>query len=238
MKTAGVLGGMGPEATLDFMSRVMANTPAECDQDHLRMLVDHNPTLPNRHAAIAGDIPSVGPLLAEMAAGLQTAGADFIVMPCNTAHAFADDIRAAVTVPFLNLVDISVSAAVNTGARKIGVMAAKGCLAAGLYQQSLTRHGLEPILWADAELQQFMALVYRIKAGARDAGIGQTMEELASKLIAQGATSLIAACTEIPLVYEQQRCEVPLLNSTELLAQHTLLFAQGINHAPVSLPTG
>jgi aspartate racemase len=191
------------------------------------MLVDHNPTLPNRHAAIAGHGASVGPLLAKMATGLQAAGADFIVMPCNTAHAFADEVRAAITVPFLDIIEISASTAAEARVGKAGVMAAEGCLAAGLYQRALAQRDIEPVLWTAAELQQFMEVVYRIKAGERGVALAGLVDGLAQALVDRGAELLIAACTEIPLIFQQDHCPVPLLASTELLARNTVLFARG-----------
>ena len=108
-RLAGVIGGMGPEATIDFMSRVMACTPAITDQDHIRMLVDHNPRIPSRQQAMRGEGQDPGPVLASIAAGLQAGGADFIVMPCNLAHAWASDIEAAITIPFISIVNESVA---------------------------------------------------------------------------------------------------------------------------------
>ena len=85
---------MGPEATVDFMAEILAATPATEDQDHLRLLVDQNPQLPSRQLALAGAGESPGPQLAAMAQGLERGGADFLVMPCNTAHAYRDEMVA------------------------------------------------------------------------------------------------------------------------------------------------
>jgi len=109
-KVVGVIGGMGPDATVDFMSRVIAFTEATRDQDHVRMLVDNNPAVPCRQEALLRDGKDPGPVLAGMARGLETAGADFLVMPCNTAHAFADVVRDAVSIPLLSIVDTTVAA--------------------------------------------------------------------------------------------------------------------------------
>jgi aspartate racemase len=226
-KTVGVLGGLGPDATVDFMAKVIAATDARDDQEHIRMLVDHNPPVPNRHDAIAGKTPGVGPELASMAAGLEQAGADFLVMVCNTAHAWTEDIRAAVDIPFISIVDVCVEALADTGARNVGVLAADGCLRAGLYQAALAEAGYDPVLWSDAELEQFMALVYRIKAGERGREVTDGMGHLAHALVAAGAEILLAACTEVPLVLEPARSPVPLLSSTDLLAHHTVQLAQG-----------
>src|SRR4051812_27943024 len=102
----GVLGGMGPAATVDFLRRVVAATPATRDQDHLRLLVDSNPAVPDRTAALLGAGPDPTPVLVAMARGLEAQGADLLVMPCNTASAFADGVQRAVTVPLLRWPDV------------------------------------------------------------------------------------------------------------------------------------
>ena len=232
MPLAGVMGGLGPAATVDFMSRVMAATEASRDQDHIRLLVDHNPTVPDRHRAIAGDTPSVAPELVAMARGLESAGAEFLVMVCNTAHAYVDDIRAATSIPFVSIIDVTVEA-LGEAPLEVGVMAAEGCLAAGLYQAALVQAGHQPVLWNDAELEQFMDLVYRIKAGELDANIGAAMSRLAASLEFAGAEALIAGCTEIPLVLDGAALGLPLFSSTDLLVERTIELARG--HTP--LPT-
>lgn len=225
-KTAGVLGGLGPESTVDFMARVLAATAAGTDQDHIRMLVDHNPGVPNRHDAIAGRSASVGPQLAAMASGLERAGADFLVMVCNTAHAWTGDIRAAVDIPFISIIEVTVEALAGSGADRVGVMAAEGCLQAGLYQDALAAAGYQAVLWSDSDLQRFMDLVYRIKAGAHGARESADMLGLAAGLADAGADILIAGCTEIPLVLKA--APVPLLSSTDLLAHRTVQLAKDL----------
>ena len=108
-KIVGVIGGMGPEATVDFMARVLAFTDGSEDQDHARMLVDNNPKVPSRQLALLDDGENPGPVMADMARGLETAGAEFIVMPCNTAHAYAAAIRDAVSIPLVSIVDLTVA---------------------------------------------------------------------------------------------------------------------------------
>lgn len=226
-KTVGVLGGMGPEATVDFMSRIIAATEASSDQDHIPMLVDHNPAIPNRHDAIAGKTPSVGPELAEMAQRLEAGGADFLVMVCNTAHVYSDDISAAVSIPFISIIDVTVEALAGRSVQSVGLMAADGCIQAGLYQSALAAAGYDPVLWSAAELEEFMALVYRIKAGERDDDISKILSKLTASLVFGGAELLIAGCTEIPLVLPAENAPVPMLSSTDLLVQRTIEFARG-----------
>jgi aspartate racemase len=162
-----------------------------------------------------------------MAVGLERAGADFLVMVCNTAHAYAAEIEAAVSIPFVSIVEVTVEALAPTGARRVGVMAAAGCLQAGLYQRALLRGGYEPLVWNDDELDSFMAAVYRIKAGQRGPALEQTMLELADSLASRGAEALIAGCTEIPLILDGRQAPVPMLASTDILVSRTIELATG-----------
>ena len=137
----GVMGGMGPQATVDFMAKLVAKTDASCDQDHIRILVDHNPAVPNRHTAISGDAKPVIDALVAMARTLERAGADFLVMVCNTAHAFQSEIGAAVDIPFVSIVDEVVSelGLHSPAAEGVGIMAAQGCLRAVLVRPAANR---------------------------------------------------------------------------------------------------
>jgi aspartate racemase len=216
---------MGPQATVDFMARVIAATNAATDQDHIHMIVEHNPQVPNRHAAIAGTAPSIGPDLAAMARRLEGAGADFLVMVCNTAHAFADDIRAAVTIPFVSIIDVVMEALAGHSARRVGLMAAEGCLQAQLYQQALERDGHEAVLWNNEELARFMDIIYRIKSGDRADDIASGLRRLAAELEFRGADILVAGCTEVPMFLDHSDTTVPMLSSTDLLVRRTIELA-------------
>ena len=236
-KVAGVLGGLGPEATVDFMSKVIARTIAintannktVQDQDHIRMLIDHNPTVPNRHDAIRGEGEDVGAHLADMARRLENAKADFVVMVCNTAHAFQADIEKAINIPFISIIDEVIAEVENTQSKdtKIGVMATQGCLEAELYQKSLNAAGYESVIWNDGELADFMDIMYKIKSG--DTGEQVQQETLASAqvLIDKGAGVLIAGCTEIPLVLHQDALTVPLLSSTDIMVDRVIDYSLG-----------
>ena len=227
-RTVGVIGGMGPAATVDFLAKLIAATPAERDQDHLRVLVDSNPKLPNRNAAIAGTGPSPGPALAAMARGLERSGAEMLVMACNTAHAFAGEIAAAVSVPFLGMIDAAADvAAIRAPAGGgVGLLAADGCLDANLYQDALAARGLAPVVLDRAGRDRFMTAVYRIKAGDLSTEVRTEMKALAAALVAAGADVLLAACTEVPLALGAADADRPLVDSTEALVARTVAFAR------------
>jgi aspartate racemase len=228
-RTAGVLGGMGPEATVDFMAKVIALTDASCDQDHVRMLVDHNPHVPNRQDAILGDGEDPGPVLADMAADLEASGADFLVIPCNTAYAFEDAILAATHIPLISIIGVSIAAAAERapGVERIGVLATDGCLRSGVFQAGLEAAGLAAELPSADELREVMALVRTIKAGKQSEATGRAMANLAEALVSRGAGAVIAGCTEIPLVLDQGAVSVPLISSTDALAEITVKLATG-----------
>ena len=135
-KIAGVMGGMGPDATVDFMSKVIAITDSGRDQDHVHMIVDQDPTVPNRQAAIESGKDDVSPHLAAMAKRLENAGADFLVMVCNTAHVFLDGVRNSTSIPFISIIDETIAEIdkLCVDAKTVGIMATDGCLDTCFFQ--------------------------------------------------------------------------------------------------------
>ncbi len=233
-KTAGVMGGMGPDATVDFMARVIALTDSGNDQDHIHMIVDQDPTVPNRQRAIREGLNDVTDALGAMAKRLEDAGADFLVMVCNTAHVFLDGVHANTNIPFISIIDESVNEIdrVCPDARIVGVMATDGCLDTGIYQDAITASGREALVPEGAEMEQLMSLITAIKAGNQGEDIRRSMQASAIALIEQGADVIIAGCTEIPIVFEGQNCSVPVIGSTNVLAQCTLDLAKGVKPVP------
>lgn len=225
-RIGGVLGGMGPAATVHFMARVQALSGALRDQDHVRLIVDLNPRVPDRNAASAGKGDSPESVLAAMTEGLERAGAEFIVMPCNAAHAHAAAIKAATRLPFFSIIEETANEVSRLGATTAGILAAGACLEASLYQDALIARGIEPVVPHAAAQDAFMALLYRIKAGDLDAEVGAGMRALADALIEAGAEAVIAGCTEIPLVLGADDIAVPLIDSTDALARATIAAAR------------
>jgi len=234
-RLVGVIGGMGPEASVDFMSRVIAGTPAKTDQDHVRMLVEHNPRIPSRQRAMCDEGDDPGPVLASIAARLQASGADFVVMPCNAAHAWQDDIVAALDIPFISIIEASVSKALQLAPDNsaVGVLTTPGCFAAGLYQKALVDANREAVLQAQDELAAAIAWIEHIKAGDKSEPVVAGLFELAERLVSRGAKSLIAACTELPLVLEPSMFTVPLVSSTDALAERTVTLALSEEPLPI-----
>ena len=225
--TVGVLGGMGPEATIDFLQKVVSYTPARVDQDHLRLLIDNNPKVPNRQAAILHEGENPGPILASMAKGLETQGADFLVAPCNSADAFLDHVRNAVSIPVISIVDVTASRAAAGGFARVGILATDGCLAAGSYQSALEDRGLRWLVPQSSHEARLMRAIAAIKAGEKTSPIHQELIEVASALVERGAEAIISGCTEIPLLLTSRDLPVEILSSTDVLAQTVVKVATG-----------
>jgi aspartate racemase len=204
-KTIGILGGMGPEATAHFFSLIIKHTAAAKDQDHLPVLIYNLPQIPERTPAILGQGPSPVPLLRKGARTLARAGADFIVIPCISAHAFLPEIRRASPVPILSLVDESLAGAKKQKPRlrRVGLLASTGTVRSGLFTKTFAKAGIEIITTTEKEQSRVMEAVFGkggVKAGFTEGQPRKLVLDVARRLIKRGAEAVIAGCTEIPLV--------------------------------------
>lgn len=211
--TLGVLGGMGPAATVEFLARLQSYTPAEKDQDHIRVIADINPKAPDRNAPGSG----AGGVLAEMAGALHGAGAEVLAMPCNTAHAHADLIQRASGLPLIDMIDLGAEAARQSGSVRAGVLGAKGALR--LYREYLAARGMGLVALPPERQEAFMVTLYRIKAGDLGDDVKRELQGHAEALRLLGAEVLIAGCTELPLVLEDDDVSLELIDPGDLLAR-------------------
>ena len=226
-KVVGIIGGMGPEATVDFMRRVIAKTPAQDDKDHLRMLVDNNPKIPSRIAALiegTGEDPS--PVLCEMAKGLQAQGADFLVMPCNTAHYYLGKIARSVQIPVLDMVELSVQKllTLDTRPRRIGMLASPAVRLVGLYDRRFKRVGLEAIYPGQQHESELLAIIKAVKAGQLGAQHRKDYAKIAAAL--GDADAFLIACTEFSVMGPPEGIVRPIFDSMDVLADATLATAR------------
>jgi aspartate racemase len=230
----GVIGGLGPEATHDFFGKVLTHSRAKSDQQHLHLIIENNPKIPNRNDAIAGTGPSSGPALAAMALNLENAGADFIVMACNTAHAFEGEIRSAISTPFVSIIREVVADVMRNhkGIRRVGLLAAQGCINSRVYHDAFHHENVEVVTLDEASQSEFMQVLYRIKAGERTTAIKNAMRGFAKQLVLQSVDVLVAGCTEVPLVLDSQSSPLPLVDSTDVLAKRCVIYARKIEILP------
>jgi aspartate racemase len=222
-KTIGVLGGMGPESTAELLVWITRCTTAAREQDHLRVLIDSNPKIPNRtEALLSGRLGPVIEAMAETALALERAGAEIIGIPCNTAHAFLGDVRKAVGVPVVDMVDETARRASELfgPTSAIGLLATDGTLRSRLYHEALERHGLAGIGPPTAGVQNAVmdALdAVKLHGVSEDAYLALAIG--VRDLVGHGVTALIAGCTEVSLVLRRHQPELPWLDALQVLAE-------------------
>lgn len=228
-RTVGVLGGMGPRATVDFFQKLTDLTPARRDQDHLRVIIDSRPQIPDRSAFLFGGGEDPTPWLVESAQTLEAAGAELLVIPCNTAHAFLDAIRRSVGIPVLDITEVVAEEACRTvpGLRVAGVLATGATVRVGLYHRAFERRGVR-VLAPEPDDQGIVdRAIYAVKAGDLGPRVREEVRRVGHRLMAQGAEAVILGCTEVPLVVDPGEWAVPVLDSTRILAQATVRAALG-----------
>lgn len=204
LKTIGILGGMGPAATVDLMNRIISLTDAERDQDHIPMLVDNNTRIPDRTEAIlhGGESP-VSEMLAS-AERLEAAGADFIVVPCHTAHYFVPQIEQRIGIPILDMPTEAAKLLKLKDVKRASVLATDGTVESGLYGAALERMGIQTVYPDEEEQRLVMSLVYDyIKRGVTDPSRlpKDAVTRMVGNLSRRGAEVLLLACTELPIAF-------------------------------------
>lgn len=218
----GILGGMGPAATADLYTKIIAATPAERDQDHLHVVIWADPTVPDRSTALlhGGEDPT--PWLRRGAEMLVAMGASFIAVPCNTAHAFLPRIAGSIPVPFLHMMEETATAieVAHPTIERVGLLATSGTVAAGLYQEWFARHHIE-VVAPDDETQDrcVMRAIHLVKSGRTGGEVTALVGEAARQVIDRGAQAVIAGCTELPLVFNDGDASVPVIDPTMVLAR-------------------
>ncbi|MBL4954787.1 amino acid racemase [Neobacillus sp. YIM B02564] len=225
MKTVGIIGGMGPLATVDLMTKMILLTPAKNDQEHIHMIVDNYPQIPDRTSAIIEDGINPLPFMIQSARRLEMAGADMLAIACNTAHYFLPDIQAAVSIPIINMPKETVNYIKETGLKRIALLATDGTLATKLYQNYLSEGKITVLIPDEMTQARVMEGIYAVKSG-------DTMEakeillQAAETMITAGAEAVIAGCTEIPCVLSEQD-GINVIDPSFILARRIVDLASG-----------
>ncbi len=232
MKTIGVIGGMGPGATLDLFQKIIQSTPADRDQDHLHVIIDNLPQVPDRTAYLLAGGESPLPYLIRSAERLVGSGALALCMPCNTAHYFVEEIRKTVPVPFLSIVESALQEIreCHPRAGKVGLMATKGTTAGKIYHNLFEREGLEILPLSPGFEEALMDIIYGVKAGRLQEKV-DNFQKCLNAMAQMGAEVIIAGCTEIPLLIPFVEVPVPVVDPTLALAKNAVRFAKGASGA-------
>ncbi len=227
MKTVGVLGGMGPLATVDFLNRLVKLTPVHKDQEHIKLIIYMNPQIPDRTRAIMKKGKSPTTELKKSLRLLENSGADFIVIPCVTVHFWLNEARKAVRIPVLDIVELVITnIKKKKGIKRVGILATTGTLSTEILQRPLLDLGYQVII-PEREIQKnlVMKTIYGIKKGKPNRKMKPLFRKSCTHLIKKGAQLIILACTELPILYSGFRSSIPILDINELLALETIKYA-------------
>lgn len=242
MKLVGILGGMGPEATVLLMQKIILAIPARDDADHIPLLVDQNTQVPSRiRHLIEGTGDDPGPVLAAMARRLQAAGADALAMPCNTAHHYAPGIRDAVSVPLIDMIALSVrhAAALVGAGGTVGILASPAVKRIGLFDRAFADFGIRPLYAQDED--STLATIRQIKALGAIVQAREALTAASADLLARGAQVQMIACTEFSLISDATAGGCTAFDTLDQLVGGIVAFANsgsiGQNKANAESPT-
>lgn len=228
-KTIGILGGMGPEATIDLYHRIIRATPVNSDQDHIKTIIFSNPKIPDRTNAILNNGKSPIPELVSSATMLKKAGADFLIMPCNTAHYFIDDLKKKIDIPIIHMINLTSKyiAEKYPMIKKIGLLATDGTIQSGIYNESLTNLGIHVLIPSNNKQKLVMNAIYNhIKTGELESG-RLILKKVGKGLEKTGIGLIISGCTEISIVLKNEELDIPILDPMQILAEYSVNVALG-----------
>lgn len=199
-KTLGIIGGVGPLATMFIGEMIVRSTKAEKDQDHVNMIITNNTNIPDRTAYIVGDSQEDPvPEIVSDTKKLEVAGADILIIPCNTAHSFFTQIQEQSNLPFINMIEETAKRVAKDGAKRVGILATTGTITTGVYQSALEELAITPVIPKPPIQEIVMSLIYDdIKAGKpADSQKWSAIEKAMKQL---NCDVLILGCTELSIV--------------------------------------
>jgi len=226
MKTIGIIGGMGPLAAARLFQRIVILTKAECDNEHIPLLIDNNTCIPDRtrHILFNGDNP-LGEMV-KSAKRLELMGADAIIIACNTAHYHYDEIVKAVNIPIINMIEETARYILKNfpEVKCAGLLATEGTCRAGIYSSVFCRMGLELVLPEADEQKHIMELIYNVKSYGENVDPENTAK-VVKALEKRGAQVMILGCTELPIVFSKFDICRRYVDSLDVLAMSAITFA-------------
>ncbi|NLL81731.1 MAG: amino acid racemase [Tissierellia bacterium] len=225
MKSIGIIGGMGPLATCDLFGKIINNTNARIDQDHIHVYIDNNTEIPDRTAAILYGGKSPVAQLVRSAIKLESMGADALIMPCNTAHYFYDEVIKYVNIPMIHMPKETAREIKANKYKKVAILATEGTLQSGIYQKAFDEEEINYLIPSESQQKPIMKIIYDgIKAGNYGIDIRDFYDVL-DDMFDKGAEAVVLACTELPLAFDKFEIDYPNIDPTEILAKAAIRFA-------------
>lgn len=226
-KVIGILGGMGPYTTVDSFRRILDLTPAKKDWEHLRIIIDNNPKIPSRSRAVLYGEASPVPMMRETVQNLERAGADFIIIPCNTSHFFYEDVQDAVHIPILHIIEETINYILRKSPdiKRIGLLATYVTVREGLYSKALDKREITTIIPSEEEQSVVSAAIEEVKIGRNGEETKERIIAIAERIIESGAECIILGCTEVSIILKDGDLPVPIIDSNQVLAERAVTLA-------------
>lgn len=225
-KTIGILGGMGPLATVDIFHKIVSLTKANSDQDHIHIIIENDPGTPNRLDFLLRDGESPEKHLIQLATKLEMMGADVLIMPCNTAHYFYDTIKKHLGIDFINMIDETAKEIKQTSpsCKKIGLLATKGTYYTGIFEKVFSPYEIEVII-PNLEDQQYIAdLILAVKIGQTTFDL-TNIHQVLENLKRANMDVLVLGCTELPIAFQMFDIKEKFIDPTTVLACSAIRYA-------------
>lgn len=223
MKKVGILGGMGSLATADLFRKIIKMTNATCDRDHIHILIDNNTEIPDRTSFILGHGEDPTYELIKSATTLESMGADFIIIPCNTAHHFYDAIQSSVSIPVVNMIEETAKYvdSMMLDVKKVGLISTTGTIYSRVYDSILHKYGFE-VIKPDTKGQEIiMDVIYGVKQGKTEFDL-ESINLVLDDLKKKGCSYIILGCTELPVIFEDLKIKGEFIDPTRILAKVTI----------------
>lgn len=226
-KTLGIIGGMGPLATVKLFEKIVLKTKANCDQEHLHIVIDNNTNIPDRTEFIL-DNKKLDPRqeLIHSAKRLEIAGADFLVMPCNAAHSFYEDIVKEIQIPFLNMIELTLEHIIKnySNVNKIGLLSVRGTIESKIYDIIFEKAGIEVIKPTEENQKYISNLIDNIKKAILEENLDRVYNVM-YEMKQRGVEVFIAGCTEVSVALDLYSLEGNFIDPLDVLAERSIEFS-------------
>ena len=223
-KTLGIIGGMGPAATAMLFESIISNTQANCDAEHIHILIDNYPQIPDRTTAILSGSNEPVKYICEAGQRLINMGAELILIPCNTSHYYFEEIKNNLSVPVINMIEETALYCRRMGCSVVGVLATDGTRKTDIYKTEFEKAGLDVVYPSEEGQKQVMSVIYeQVKAGKEINTSG--LEAHLKDMEAQGAQAFVLGCTELPIAIKDGDFGFRFIDTIEVLAKSAILKA-------------
>ncbi len=224
-KVAGIIGGMGPQATVDLFQKIVLNTKSDSDNNHIHILIDNNVDIPDRTKSILNNSDLPLKYMSESAKKLESIGAEFLAMPCNTAHYFYDKLKETVNIPILNMIEETAKYLKSKGETNLLLLATTGTIKTGIYQKIFSKFDLNIITPSDDFQEEVMSSIYDYVKKGVPYNKENIFKEHLDKALLNDIDSIILGCTELPILFSENNFDYKVVDPTIILAKSIITTA-------------